>query len=94
MRPDEFRAICAELDMTYADVARTIGAKARSVHRWAAGTRDVPEAVAVIMRMLRVATRQYVVDYAEVAKFLRVEATRFERLVASGQASDGAEDDY
>lgn len=95
MRPDEFRAICAGIDMSYADVARTIGARARSVHRWAAGTRNLPEAIAVTMRMLRATTRQDVVDYAQVARFLRCEATRFERLVAAGQTkgvTDRADD--
>jgi len=91
MRPDEFRAICAELDMSYADVARTIGARARSVHRWAARTRNVPDPVAATMRLLRVATRQDVVDYARVAKFLRCEANRFEALIASGQTSGGVD---
>ncbi len=47
------------------------------------------------MRMLRATTRQDVVDYAQVAKFLRCEATRFERLVAAGQTkgvTDRADD--
>lgn len=78
MTAEEFRNICKELKIRYKDVANIIGAAERSVNRWAAGTREVPEGVGLILRVVRAAKGRTI--YSEVANMLQEEVKRFTLL--------------
>ena len=48
-----FRALLADLGLTYPDAAQLLHVSLRTLHNWAAGTHAVPYAVVKLLRMLR-----------------------------------------
>lgn len=48
-----FRALLADLGLTYPDAAQLLHVSLRTLHNWAAGTHAVPYAVTKLLRMLR-----------------------------------------
>lgn len=91
MTADEFRNACERLEIRYTDVARIIGATDRAVNRWAAGTRDVPHGIALLLRVLKHVKGR--TRYSALARHLRDEADHFATLAA--QLGDyPAGDDY
>ena len=48
-----FRALLADLGLTYPQAAQLLHVSLRTLHNWAAGTHAVPYAVTKLLRMLR-----------------------------------------
>jgi DNA-binding transcriptional regulator YiaG len=52
MTPNQFRAALDRLDLSQVGVARLLGADERTARRWALGERDVPDCVAIVLRLM------------------------------------------
>ncbi len=52
MTPNQFRAALDRLKLSQLGAARLVGADPRTARRWALGERDVPECVAILLRLL------------------------------------------
>lgn len=67
MTPNQFRAAIDRLDLSQVAAAKLVGADPRTARRWALGERDVPECVAILLRLL-VAGKITVEDVAAVRR--------------------------
>lgn len=52
MTANQFRAALSRLDLSQAGAANLVGADPRTGRRWALGERQVPECVAILLRLL------------------------------------------
>lgn len=52
MTPNQFRAALDRLKLSQLGAARLVGSDPRTARRWALGERDVPECVAILLRLL------------------------------------------
>jgi hypothetical protein len=52
MTPKQFQATLDRLGLTQAGMARMIGSDPRTARHYAAGTRSVPECVAILLRLM------------------------------------------
>lgn len=52
MTANQFRAALGRLDLSQAGAANLVGADPRTGRRWALGERQVPECVAILLRLL------------------------------------------
>lgn len=52
MTPNQFRTVIERLGLSQAKAAALVGADPRTGRRWALGERNVPECVAILLRLL------------------------------------------
>lgn len=52
MTANQFRAALGRLDLSQAGAANLVGADPRTGRRWALGERQVPQCVAILLRLL------------------------------------------
>lgn len=52
MTANQFRAALARLDLSQVGAARLVGSDPRTARRWALGEREIPECVAILLRLL------------------------------------------
>lgn len=52
MTPKQFRAALDRLDLSQVGAARLFKADGRTARRWASGERSIPEAVAILLRLM------------------------------------------
>jgi hypothetical protein len=52
MTAKQFQAAIDRLDLSQVRAAKLFGADPRTARRWALGERDVPECVAIVLRLL------------------------------------------
>ena len=52
MTPKQFQAAIDRLGLSQVRAAKLFGADPRTARRWALGERDVPECVAIVLRLL------------------------------------------
>lgn len=52
MTPTQFRTAISRLDLSQVGAARLVGADPRTARRWALGERQIPECVAILLRLL------------------------------------------
>lgn len=52
MTPKQFRAAIEQLELSQVKAAALVGVDARTGRRWALGETTVPEAVAILLRLL------------------------------------------
>ena len=52
MTAKQFQAAIDRLGMSQVGAARLVGADPRTARRWALGERDVPECVAILLRLM------------------------------------------
>lgn len=52
MTANQFRAAIKRLDLSQVGAARLVGADPRTARRWALGEREIPECVAILLRLL------------------------------------------
>lgn len=52
MTANQFRAALGRLDLSQAAAANLVGADPRTGRRWALGERQVPQCVAILLRLL------------------------------------------
>jgi len=50
--PNQFRTVIERLGLSQAKAAALVGADPRTGRRWALGERNVPECVAILLRLL------------------------------------------
>lgn len=52
MTANQFRAAIDRLNLSQVGAARLIGADPRTARRWALGEREIPECVAILLRLM------------------------------------------
>lgn len=53
MTANQFRTALSRLKLSQLEAARIVKAEGRTVRRWAAGDRSVPECVAILLRLMQ-----------------------------------------